>query len=469
MRVVSYARVSTVGQESRGQSLPNQERAFTSWLERTGHVRIAAYREAASAGTVDGRAEFGRLLADLPTLQPDAIIVDTLDRFTRDLRGGLNLLDELRGHRVGLLPLDWARERPIDVDEDRDWQDVVEEFTGAERERRRIRRRVLRAYQGRLERGATFTNRLAYGLARRGDHLEPGPAAWVIAEIDRLFLEGGSVQDVYAWVRASAPDAWGTRNGVHRALRCRSYVTAGVRAPETQAAIDQRLVLARDRYGRQDSHGHALAGVVACGLCVELGFARESSLMSGHAVSNRQQPRLDCTRTGNGRLPFRHARLWTALAAPLELDFRESLRRAVAEPAALARMMAAPEPARARSARKRAAVDRQLEEIAARRAAALDLAGERSPGVRRQVAQALEEIDRQERAALAVRDRLRREAANQRGASPQEVIDLAGTLLAAWEVADARAKNRLARLYCSALGVWPVATRRGRGDYELRW
>jgi len=36
MRVITYARGSTLDQEQLGESLPNQERAFTRWLERNG-------------------------------------------------------------------------------------------------------------------------------------------------------------------------------------------------------------------------------------------------------------------------------------------------------------------------------------------------------------------------------------------------------------------------------------------------
>src|SRR6185312_228547 len=155
MRVVSYSRVSSLSQETDGQSLQNQERAFTRWLERTGNTRVRAYRESASAGTIEGREEFSRMLKELPRLKVDAVIIDAMDRFTRSLRDGLNLIEELRSHGVGLLPIDWHRDKPLDLNLDRDWADVVDEFTTAEAERRRIRKRIRRAYEGRRERGAT--------------------------------------------------------------------------------------------------------------------------------------------------------------------------------------------------------------------------------------------------------------------------------------------------------------------------
>lgn len=84
MNVVTYARVSTISQETEGQSLANQERTFQAWLKRTQSVRIRAYAESKSAKSIEGRLQFMRMIADLPDLMPDLVVVDTIDRFSRN-------------------------------------------------------------------------------------------------------------------------------------------------------------------------------------------------------------------------------------------------------------------------------------------------------------------------------------------------------------------------------------------------
>jgi len=158
MRIVTYARVSTVKQETEGQSLVNQERAFLSYINAKPAERIAAYAESKSAKSVEGRREFLRLVRDLPVLKPDLVVVDTIDRFTRNLQDGLNLLERFRGHVVRLFPLDW--DEPVDLDNDRDWKNVVQELMAADYERRRIRTRMNRSFQGRRAPIAHFSNPL---------------------------------------------------------------------------------------------------------------------------------------------------------------------------------------------------------------------------------------------------------------------------------------------------------------------
>ncbi|GAC1546148.1 MAG: hypothetical protein NVS2B17_29160 [Candidatus Velthaea sp.] len=260
--------MSSLRQETAGQSLQNQERAFTDWLARHGHERVAAYRESASAKSIEGRREFVRMIAELADTKPDAIVVDTLDRFTRDLRDGLDVLHQLRGHRVGLLPLDWRRERPIDVDDDRDWDDVVHEFSGAERERRRIRRRMLRSFEGRRERGATLCNRGAFGLRKEGDRLVPSDDAWIVREADRMIIAGSSLEVVAKWAATvAARPPWAYISGLRDAMENPNYVRAGVRTPETQTALYEAAKRLSERYGGKRKHEHEFSGIFACAEC----------------------------------------------------------------------------------------------------------------------------------------------------------------------------------------------------------
>jgi len=47
------------------------------------------------------------MIADLPQLRPDLVVVDTMDRFSRNLKDGLDLLERFEGHGIASLPLDW--------------------------------------------------------------------------------------------------------------------------------------------------------------------------------------------------------------------------------------------------------------------------------------------------------------------------------------------------------------------------
>jgi DNA invertase Pin-like site-specific DNA recombinase len=283
LRVVTYARVSTIKQETEGQSLDNQERAFQAWLRRTGSTRLHAYAESRSAKTIEGREQFMKMILDLRRLRPDLIVVDTIDRFSRNLRDGLDLLERFRTAGTALLPLDW--DEPVDLSSDRDWRSVVQELTGADYERRRIRSRILKHYNARRARGATLHTKCPFGLRKDGDILVPIPELQsVMRGAERVFLMGGTREDVLKYVQKKAPDrAWKTHMGPRRFLRNPEYVKAGARTPEVQAQIDARLAYEKIKHPRNGRHDHRMARVFSCGLCVALGAPPERVAMHGKA------------------------------------------------------------------------------------------------------------------------------------------------------------------------------------------
>lgn len=284
MRIVTYARVSTVKQETEGQSLVNQEQAFQSYINSKGAERIAAYAESKSAKSVEGRLEFLRLIQDLPVIRPDLVVVDTIDRFSRNLQDGLNLLERFRGHAVRLLPLDW--DEPVDLDDDRDWKNVVQELMAADYERRRIRTRINRSFAGRRERGATTHNRAPFGLRKQGDVLVADDAARdIIKRIDRMFVNGKTRADIVAFVRnCGLPGAWTSMNGLRCCLTNVEYVRAGVRTPRMQARINDRLAADDRQHAHAKHYIHPMTGVFACGWCVRGGQRPEKALLCGTAI-----------------------------------------------------------------------------------------------------------------------------------------------------------------------------------------
>jgi DNA invertase Pin-like site-specific DNA recombinase len=468
VRILTYARVSTVGQERKGQSLPNQERAFKDFIERAGHVRLRAYQESASAGSIDGRAEFSRMLADLASLKPDAVVVDTLDRFTRNLRDGLNVIEELRGSGVGLLPIDWRRDKPINVDDDRDWCDVVDEFTGAERERRRISRRVRRSFEGRRERGATTVNHSAMGLKKVGDRLVPDPdSAWIIQEIDRRLLAYQSRNQILLWVRGVSSGGIRSTDGIFYIAKNRRYVEAGVRTAETQARLDAQMSEMAKRFGKAGAHAHALTGVIACGKCLDLGYRPEESLMCSIWMKTDGCSSTVCRRGRHGDFY-----VFTHLLEPLFVEFLERWQ----VPDVLANWET--EPQESEGARKADALRRQLSSIEqqeaqlkSRRDTAFDHLGDDSQAIRAQARKALLELERDERTLHVQRQAVEGELAPieaPRARDATYVSKLLEGAPALYRQLTATERNELARALCRTLGSNPSVSRQGKFSATLR-
>lgn len=295
MRVVTYARVSTKSQSDRGSSLTDQETRFSEWLERSGHVRVRSYAEAMSGGKNMQEQTFQGMLEELPHLSAEALVVDSLDRFTRDKIAGAAMTHQLREMGVKLWELEFSDERPFDltVDEDRDY--IVQRFNDAEAERRRIKKRQLKRYQEQKQRGAATTNRPAFGLRLAGDRkghrrLEADPdTAAIVNEVDRRILAGQSQNKVLEWL-APIPGAWRSRRGLTIALNDKhgGYVAAGVRTPEVQSQLRELLGSKKQSYGTDRStksrRSHPLSGLVACRLCVDAGVPTERARMHGRYI-----------------------------------------------------------------------------------------------------------------------------------------------------------------------------------------
>lgn len=462
MNILTYARVSTPKQADAGESLANQRRVFDAFIERTGHTRLAHYEDSASGKNVVGRTEFRRMIADLPRLKPDLIVIDTMDRFTRNLRDGLNLLEELRGHRVSLLPLDWRRNRPIDLDDDRDWSDVVEEFAAAERERRRIRRRMLRSFEGRRERGATTTNRPPFGLIKKGDVLIPDPdTAWIVQEADKRALQGHHFLDIARWATSLSPDAWSASRGVTYGLANPAYVATGVRSVETQRALDELLELRRGRFGQRRKHANEFTGVFLCGHCFDSG---KRALMVGTHTNNHGlglRPKLMCATSNPQRLKnARHN--FSIKQAKFEDQWLPLIESLAADPEFLKQWIASRSDGTSNRERhltqRLAQIDQEAAALKARRDRALDLFTDKSPVVMKQVRKALQDVEFDETQLSIARQTVLGELAGIPSSSARDATELQSRLEAYREIyllASASERNELNRALCAAVGSHP--------------
>ncbi|HEV7180152.1 MAG TPA: recombinase family protein [Candidatus Baltobacteraceae bacterium] len=467
MRVVTYARVSTVGQEKLGQSLPNQERAFAQAAERYGWTVVRHYREAASAKSVEGRAEFSRMIADLQQTKPQCIVVDTLDRFTRNLREGLNLLEELRGHSVGLLPLDWRRERALNVDDDRDWSDVVDDFTGAERERRRISNRIKRSYEGKRERGAVLATRTPFGLERRGEHFIPGAKAWVVQEAENRVLQGDPLVHVLQWLMEIAPESFRQTSSLRHAFGNEHYLLAGARTLERHQQLAEFLAISSERFSQRRKHEHEFTGVFLCGRCDVPMFGR---VVQRKGLEFRS---VSCSNGGKVDLPKRHQ--FTVAISHVESRWREYISRLIADPGLLERWDArqASTPSKERDLnRQLARFDQSLASLKQRRDAAFDLLADKNSQMSNQARKALAEVDRDEMEIAVRREAALGELARCTASGRREVkvvAEMLASYRAVYENATTRGRNELNRLLVHALGDRPMIHKTKQGTVYVTW
>jgi len=107
MRAVAYIRVSTIGQVD-GHSLDAQERLFQELCANRDWTPVGVYREEGKSAHVDSinkRPVFRQLLEDGEKGAFDAVVVHTLDRWSRNLRVTLESLGRLSRCGVGLVSI----------------------------------------------------------------------------------------------------------------------------------------------------------------------------------------------------------------------------------------------------------------------------------------------------------------------------------------------------------------------------
>jgi site-specific DNA recombinase len=107
MRAVAYLRVST-GSQIDGHSLDAQERLFKELCKNRGWEPMHIYREEGRSAHVEAiarRPVFRQLLDDAAKSKFDAVVVHTLDRWSRNLKVTLETLSILGKHKVGLISI----------------------------------------------------------------------------------------------------------------------------------------------------------------------------------------------------------------------------------------------------------------------------------------------------------------------------------------------------------------------------
>lgn len=478
MRVVTYARVSHPKQGAEGQSLVNQDRKFQRWKDAGGHTIVKSYEEMASASSLKKRRLFNQMLEELDRTKPDCIVVDSMDRFSRNLEDAFDVLKQLRFRKINVWPIEWERDKPPDIItyDSEDYLRARDEIIAAQAELKRIRTRMKRSYKGREERGATTTNRPAFGLRKNGDRLEADPqTVWIVIEAEKRALRGEGFLDILRWAKSVHPGSWSASHSLNDTFANLAYVTAGARTIETQRALNELLDARRSRFGQRRIHENEFTGVFRCGHCADDG---RESMMAGtwrHDARDKGYwyPVLVCGSSSEERIG-RKRHNFTITQAKFEERWWIYIDTLASAPRLLERWAAHHSENGADKERqltqRLARIDQEAAALKARRDHALDLLSDRSAALQRQARKALEDVERDEMQLAVARQTVLGElaAAPQNGRrDPAELQMRLASYREIYADASVRTRNELNRALCAYFGSNPKLYRFGRFDVAV--
>jgi len=153
--VALYARVSTLEMQDTG--LKSQEQALIEYCQNHNITTFNFYNDKASGGQINNRPQLKRLQQDIFTGKVKTVIVWKLDRLSRSLKDGINLL------------IDWLDRgvRVIAVSQQFDFNGSVGKLVAsvllgiAEMERQNIRENIVRGMKAAKDRGVKIGGREA--------------------------------------------------------------------------------------------------------------------------------------------------------------------------------------------------------------------------------------------------------------------------------------------------------------------
>ena len=105
MDAAGYTRVSMSEQAEEGFSLESQERIIRQFVQDRGWDLSQIYTDAGISGTRSDRPALRRLLRDAELGDFEVVVVHSIDRFYRNLRGLLSTLERLNRHGVALVSI----------------------------------------------------------------------------------------------------------------------------------------------------------------------------------------------------------------------------------------------------------------------------------------------------------------------------------------------------------------------------
>jgi site-specific DNA recombinase len=219
MKVAIYLRVSTEDQVREGYSLEVQEEYLRDYAKREQHEVYKVYRDDGISGYTKERPALTRLLQDAKDNKFGLVIVYKLDRFSRNLKDLLNIVDELSAYNVGFK----SATEPFDTTNSAGKLMFQQLGSFAEFERNRIKERVfpgmIKGVQQGHWQGARFAP-FGYRYIKEKQLLELIPEeAEIVKMIYSMYLAGKTTSEITAHLYHKG---YRTRTGIkfHSKLVC---------------------------------------------------------------------------------------------------------------------------------------------------------------------------------------------------------------------------------------------------------
>ncbi|MBL7131063.1 MAG: recombinase family protein [Candidatus Omnitrophica bacterium] len=200
MKIAIYTRVSTEDQAKEGYSLEVQREYLESFAKREGLGIFKVYQEDGVSGYTTERPALKELLKDAKEKKFDLVLVYKIDRFSRNLKDLLNLVDELSSSGVGFK----SATEPFDTTTSAGKLMFQQLGSFAEFERNRIAERVFPGMVKGVQQGNWQGARYApYGYSYNKDKkvLEiDGLEAKVVKLIFTMFLCDKSIRSITGYL-----------------------------------------------------------------------------------------------------------------------------------------------------------------------------------------------------------------------------------------------------------------------------
>lgn len=291
MRVLIYARVSTLNQAEEGTSLGTQLAACRAYCQEHGYQILGEYQDVMSGAVYRERPALSELRQRVRSRDVDVVVCYALDRLSRDQLHLAVMLEEIEHHGARL---ELVTETFDDTPVGRIVRNVL--MFVAEMEREKIRERTARGKLARIQSGSLLPGRKPrYGYQWSPDHtcylIDPETAP-VVQRIFRRYVEGAALRTIIAELYAdripppTGPFRRWAISTVNRLLQQPAYIgeahawkgaialPEGTIPPLVSRAIweraQARLAVARERSQRNNRNPEAAllrGGIGKCGLC----------------------------------------------------------------------------------------------------------------------------------------------------------------------------------------------------------
>ena len=200
MRTAIYIRVSTEDQAKEGYSLEVQKEHLESFALREGYEVFKVYSDDGISAYSTRRSALQELLADAKAKRFELVIVHKIDRFSRNLKDLLMLVDELSSYGVGFK----SATEPFDTTTSAGKLMFQQLGSFAEFERNRIAERVFPGMIKGVQQGNWQGARFApfgynYNKAKKLLEVEEREAN-IVKLIYMMYLSGKSTHDIAAYL-----------------------------------------------------------------------------------------------------------------------------------------------------------------------------------------------------------------------------------------------------------------------------